>query len=133
MTVIGFLIGMAVFLILGYFCLMLVFVPYIWFKAYLELEDRKAKENRDAYQKRLQGLENPEGRDTGWSTPYEESKRKGIRRITENELVAESLEWLLSWGIFLALEGFWVYSLYKGFESAMQNVGDFLEAIFSAE
>jgi hypothetical protein len=132
-TVIGFLIGMAIFLLLGYFCLMLLFFPYFWFKAYLELEERKAKESRDAYQKKMQEFANREGTDTGWLTPYKDSKRKGIRGMTENELVVESLEWLFSWGIFLALEAFWVYSLYNGFELVMQNVGDFLDENFFAE
>lgn len=133
MTVIGFLIGIAVFLILGYICLMLLVIPYIWFKAYLELEERKAKENRDAYQKKMQELENQEGVDTSWITPFKDPKPRGIGRFIENELVLESLDWLLSWGLFLVLEAFWVYSLYNGFEFIMQNVGEFLEASFSAE
>ena len=133
MTVLGFLIGMAIFLILGYLGLMILLVPYFWFKAYLELGESKAKHSRDIYQKKMEEFRNQEGVDTSWITPYKENKRKGIARLTENELVVESMEWLFSWGVFLALEGFWVYILYNGFDFVMQNVGDFLDENFFAE
>lgn len=133
MTVLGFLLGMAIFLILGYLGLMLLFIPYFWFKAYLELEESKAKKSRESYQKTMEEFKNREGVDNSWITPYKENKRKGISRFTENELVVESMEWLLSWGVFLALEVFWAYSLYNGFEFVMQNVGDFLDENFFAE
>ena len=133
MTVIGFLIGLAIFLIIGYICLMLVIVPYIWFSDSLELDERKAKESRDAYQKKMQELENRNDIDTSRITPLKNPKPRGIRRLIENELVIESLEELFGWGVFLALEGVWVYSLYNGFEFVMQNVSDFLDNNFFTE
>ena len=133
MTILGFLIGITIFLILGYLGLMVLLFPYFWFKAYLELEESKAKKRRESYQKTMEEFKNREGVDTSWITPYKENKRKGIARLTENELVVESMEWLFSWGVFLALEGFWAYSLYNGFDFVMQNVGDFLDENFFAE
>lgn len=130
MTVLGFLIGITIFLILGYLGLMVLLFPYLWFKAYLELEESKAKKSRESYQKKMEEFKNQEGVDTSWITPYKENKRKGITRFTENELVVESMEWLFSWGVFLALQGFWAYSLYNGFDFVMQNVGDFLDENF---
>jgi hypothetical protein len=132
-TVVGVLIGIAIFLILAYLALMLLLIPYFWFKAYLESEESKLQRNRDSYQKKLQEFQNQDGVIDSLLTPFKESQRKGLAKFTQNEIIVESFEWLLSWGVFLVIEGMWAFSLYNGFDFIMQNVGDFLDENFFAE
>ncbi len=133
MTVIGFLIGLLVFLVLGWLFLAALLVPYMWFKAYLKLEEDKERRSREAYRDKLQSLSKGEQEKLDSFPAYKRSERKGIERLTENEIVRELLEWMFSWGVFLAVQALWTFSLYRGFSSIMEVVGEFLDDVFFLE
>lgn len=132
MTTIGVIIGIIIFLLLGYISLMFLVIPYLWFRAYLEQEEIKANKSRERFQRKREELAR-DGKSVDWISPYKDDNKRGIRRFTDNELVEASAEWLLTWGVFLVIEGFWAYGLYNGLEFIMTNVGEVLENWFYNE
>jgi len=126
------IIGIIIFLLLGYISLMFLVIPYLWFRAYLEQEEIKANKSRERFQRKREELAR-DGKSVDWISPYKDDNKRGIRRFTDNELVEASAEWLLTWGVFLVIEGFWAYGLYNGLEFIMTNVGEVLENWFYNE
>lgn len=108
---------------------MVLIIPYLWFAAFLKSVEAEENERRKRFQNSKEELSR-DGVSVDWISEFKDVKKRGVRRFTENEYVEVSVEWLLTWGVFLALEGFWAYSLYKGFVFIMTNVGDFLESWF---
>jgi len=112
------------FLLLAYLFLIFLAIPFTWFKAYLNSEETKAEKAREAFREKTKESSR-NGMSTDWITPYKYSgKLGGIRRISENEIFRVSLDWLMTWGVFWVLEGVWAYSLFKGYESIVQQFDD---------
>jgi hypothetical protein len=130
MTAIGFVIGLVIFLGVGWLFLAALLLPFLWFKAYLELEEIESSRLRDDYRKRIQSVLTDKDDTIASPETYKKIERKGLKRFTENEILVELIEWLFSWGFFLLLQGFWTYSLYRWFSSFMEVVGEFLDKNF---
>ena len=93
---------LAMYIGLGYVCLFILVIPHSWFEVYMEKSFALKIENS------YLTLEN-----------QKETKRK------MSALIEKALTWLLTWGIFLAIEALLAWNLYRGFIFVTDFVGTF--------
>jgi hypothetical protein len=130
METIFVVLGILVFLGVGYVFLMILVTPYIWFSAYIENEEEKGKQSRASFNRMLKEKEHASSSEIELILKYKPKPKGVFGKLINSHVVSTSTEWLFTWGLFLAIEALLAWNLYKGFELVTDRAFTFLEGVF---
>lgn len=122
-------LGIVVFLGIGYFFLMILATPYIWFEAYMEEQEESAKQSRASFKDMLEKKKHDGTSNIDLKSLYKPVQKGMLRRFFASQLVVATAEWLVTWGLFLAIEALLAWNLYKGFGFVTDKAFTFLEKV----
>lgn len=129
METIFIILGILVFLGVGYVFLMILVVPYTWFESYMKSEEEKSKQSRASFIEMIEKQKETGSPERYSISQYKHEPKGLIEKFFANQVVASSLEWLFTWGLFLAIEALLAWNLYNGFELVIDKALNFLEKI----
>lgn len=127
-TVYGIL-GILVFLGVGYIFLMILVTPYFWFDEYIESQEEKHRESRESYRRMREEQKANGVSEKALASTYKPVPKGIVGKVTQNHVVVVTTEWLVTWGLFLAIEALLAWNLYKGFEFIIVETWKLLERI----